>query len=181
VLLVLSLLYGANAGADIGVCIRPQSALVDTAPSPSGEAWRVLAGVRNNGGRCDQWLFQVMFRLPKVISWASGTSIPVSGHTSRTFSISALDAESPDNEERVFSGYTGREVAKIVASFESGVRAVIKPSFPPAPLRKKFVWMRSFRYFVFYHAFDVGVVESVSLFTKEGHLLYRGRSESGAF
>lgn len=161
-------------------CVKTRKVVLESASSPSGEPWTAWASVRNNGSDCGEWLFQVHFRLPEIVSWASATGIPAGGHTSRYFSISALDADSPLAKERVFSGYTGREAARVVATFGDGTRAEIRPRFPSLKLRRSFVWMRSFRYFVYYYS-PGPAIEAISLFTKGGRLLYRTKSEEGSF
>lgn len=179
-LLVAAQAVAAGARAHPAECIDPKSALIASGPSPTGEQFTIRAEVRNNGSDCHAWLFQVKFRLPRVMSWSGATGIPLGGHLSRYFTISALDGESPDNTERVFSGFTGREAAKLLATLEDGTRLEIKLRFPSPKLRRQSVWMRGFRYFAFYYGAGSGV-ESISLFTKGGRLLYRERSEDGVF
>jgi hypothetical protein len=174
------LLWPQLARANDSACIRPKSVMVDSAPVSNGDQWTLRASVRNNGGRCDEWLFQLEFRLPPLGTWGTATGIPVRGHTSRYFSVSAFDSSTPGGAERVLSGYTGREAAKVVAQLSDGARMVITPRFPSLELRKSRVWMRSFRYFVVYYPAG-SEVEAISLFAKDGRLLYRSASDSGSF
>lgn len=168
------------AAGDAQGCVKRQAAVLKTAASPSGEPWIVTAVKRRNGQRCDEWLFQVKFRLPTVVSWAAAATIPVGGHTARDFTVSALDAGVPDGVERVFSGYVGRETAKVVAVLEDGSRVRIKPKYPPVCLRKRFVWMRGFRYFVHYYAGEKEVA-AITTYAGNGRLIYRADADGGTF
>lgn len=162
-------------------CIEPKRVQVGTGTTPDeGKSYGVRAEVRNNGHRCDDWLFQVQFRFPGIVSFAAGTSIPVDGHTPPGFPISALDALSPEGPQRVFAGYTGSAVAKVVAQLEDGTRQRIIPRFPSKALRNRNQWLRGFRYFVQFYEGEVGV-ERVSLFSDEGRLIYRSSSSDGVF
>jgi hypothetical protein len=131
-----------------------------------------------NGHSCDKWLFQVQFQLPNVVSHAAASSIPIGGHTPKNFTISALDAEAPDGQERAFSGYTGSEAARVAAVLEDESRIEIATKSPTERLRKQYVWMRGFRYFVYYYPAGTGV-RSITLLSKGGRVLYRAKAEAG--
>jgi hypothetical protein len=161
-------------------CISPKRTEISQGPSPSGQPWRVRASVRDNGSRCDEWLFQVQFQFPNGKSWAAGMAIPPRGHTSRYFWLSALDLKEIEAGESVFSGLTNRETALLVATLEDGSRREVRPRVPPAELRRTRVWLRSFRFFVWYHP-PQHRVEAVSLFSRGGRLLYRARGHAGVF
>lgn len=161
-------------------CVSPRTVPLDRGPTLRGEEWEVSASIRKNGTCRGGWLFSVNFSLPQISNWGSATGIPVGGHISRYFDISASDEVSLDGTERAFSGYTGREVATIAMTMNDGQRTEVHPKFPPGKLRKHFVWLRSFRYFVRYHPPD-SAVASVSLFNKAGILLYRASAEEGFF
>lgn len=167
-------------GAYSAGCVKSQRVLVETGLSPNGAPWTVKAKRSSNGGRCDQWLFQVQFKLPHVVAHTAATLIPVGGQTSRDFTISALDAEGIDGLERAFSGYTGREAARILLVFEDGSRTEIVTKSPPERLRQVYVWMRGFRYFVYYYPAGIGV-SSIKLLTKSGEVLHRIPAEGGGY
>jgi hypothetical protein len=160
-------------------CISPRTVPIGSGLSPSGSKWEVSASIKKNGS-CREWLFAVDFVLPEVTKWGSATGIPVGGHVSRFFNISASDDVSLDGTERVFSGYTGREVATIKARMSDGRQIEIRPMFPPQELRARFVWLRSFRYFVQYYPPE-SEVASVLLFNKAGTLLYKADAVEGFF
>jgi hypothetical protein len=161
-------------------CVKSRKVLVENGLSPSGEPWSVKAKRSRNGNSCDNWLFQVQFSLPKVVGWAAATSIPIGGHTPNNFTITALDAEGLDGLERAFSGYTGRKAARVVAVLENGSRIGITTKSPPRRLRKTYVWMRGFRYFVYYYLAGSGV-RSIKLLAKSGKVLYSTRVEPGGY
>lgn len=52
--------------------------------------------------------------------------------------------------------------------------------YPWMCLRRDFVWLRSFKYFVHYWLAE-STITKVSLFSRGGRLVYRTRSEEGAF
>src|SRR3954447_10211770 len=120
-------------------CISPRTVPIDGGPTLSGEEWKVSASIRKNGTCRGGWLFSVNFTLPQITNWSSATGIPTGGHISRYFMISASDAASLDGTERVFSGYTGREVAMIAIKMSDGRRIEFGPKFPSEKLRKHFV------------------------------------------
>jgi len=68
----------------------------------------------------------------------------------------------------------------IAMTMSDGRRIELGPKFPSEKLRKHFVWLRSFRYFVRYYPPD-SEVASVSLFNKAGTLLYRASADDGFF
>jgi hypothetical protein len=112
------------------------------------------------------------------MNWGSDTGIPAGGHVSRYFTIRARELHREDVP--VFSGYVGREVATIKACMENGTMMEIHPRFPSMKLRKDFVWLRSFRYFVDYLPVE-DTISKVSLFTRGGRLVYRTSSDAGSF
>lgn len=178
-LLLLVLVFVAFvSAADAATCVRAREALIETGISPSGAPWTVKAKKSSNGGRCNEWLFQVKFKLPNVVAHAAGTTIPVGGHIPKDFRIIALDAEGLDGVERAFSGFTGSETARVVAVLEDGSVTEIVAKSPSKQLRQKYVWMRGFRYFVHYYPAGVGV-RSIKLLSKSGNVLYRAQAEPG--
>ncbi len=148
-------------------------------PSPAGEEWTFSASIRKNG-TCDQWLFGAEFSIPQIGNWGMGTGIPVGGHLSRYFSISANEFSSDGGSERAFAGIVGRDATLVVAEGRDGKRTEIHPRFPPAALRENFVWLRSFRYFLEYLP-PGAPVQTVLVFNRAGTLLYRTKSQSGSF
>jgi hypothetical protein len=150
---------------------------VASGPTPGGDTWHLSASIRKNGTCAGGWLFAVNVDLPQIGHWSSATGIPVGGHTARYFNISAADEASFDGSEHTFAGYTGREATKVLATMADGTRIEIHPRFPPQKLRRQFVWLRSFRYFVRYYPPETQV-SYVSLFDRAGTLLYR--SEPGS-
>lgn len=169
----------ALSAPSANACVAPRTVPIDNGLSPSGKTWEVSASIKKNG-TCKEWLFEVDFRLPEITNWGSATGIPVGGHLSRYYDISADDQESLDGTERVVSGFTGREVVTVAMAMSDGKRVEVHPKFPSKKLRRNFVWLRSFRYFVRYYP-PGSAVESVSLFNKAGVLLYRTSLKEGIF
>jgi hypothetical protein len=175
VLLLFVQLLSHDAAA---ACTKTRKVQIATGPSPGGSPWLVSAKKSSNGGRCDGWLFQVQFLLPNVISYSAAATIPVGGHTPKHFTISGLDGVGPDGLERVFSGYTGRDVASIAATLANGTQIELSPTYPPRRLRERYVWMRSFRYFVYYYSAASGV-KKIALLSSGGRVLHRAKVEPG--
>ena len=161
-------------------CVPRQAAQVASGSSPSGDPWTVAAVKRRNGDRCDEWLFQLKFRLPQVTSFAVATTIRAGGHTPRDYPLSGLDSGNPEASERVFGGYVGRDAVKLRVNFTNGSTAVIEPAYPPAELRRRFVWMRGFRFFVHYYPASAPV-RVVAVYDNQGSLMYRARPQAGFF
>jgi len=161
-------------------CTKPHHHPIGTGPIPSGGSWSVTAGIKNNGG-CESWLFTLDFSLGPFGSAGTGTGIPPGGHVPREyFRLSADDLLSDDGSERVFYGYAGNEAARVVATLRSGKRFTVLPRLAPAPLRKRVAWLRSFRFFVYFHP-NEGAIDQVSVFTRGGRLIYRTKSFGGSF
>lgn len=91
------------------------------------------------------------FELQGATNWSWATGIPVGGHLSRRFEISASDNLLEDGSSGVFSGTVNGEVAKIVLTLSNNKHLVIRPKSPPPHLRHKVVWLRNVRYFVEYY------------------------------
>lgn len=68
----------------------------------------------------------------------------------------------------------------VVATLRSGKRFTVLPQLAPAPLRKRITWLRSFRFFVYFHP-NKGSIEEVSVFARGGRLIYRTKSLGGSF
>jgi hypothetical protein len=167
-------------GTAAAVCTKPHHHAIGSGPIPSGETWVVSAGVKNNGS-CEGWLFSLEFSLGEFGNAGTGTGIPAGGHVPREyFALSANDIPNVDSSERVFYGYTGSEGAKVVATMKSGESFNLRPRLAPAPLRRRIAWLRSFRYFVYFHPND-SPIEQVSVFTRGGRLIYRTKSFEGSF
>lgn len=145
--------------------------------SPTGEEWRASASVKNNGS-CRQWLFGVDFSIPGAYNWGSATGIPVGGHTYRYYTISGFNFPTEEGGVGVLGGYVGREVATIKLTLSDGRGLELHPRFPPKKLRDKFVWMRSFRYFLRYYSGEA-YVGAFRLFNRAGTLLYRDLDAEG--
>jgi hypothetical protein len=175
--LALCLVLPCAAQASKKHCTDARKVQIDAGKSPTGEKWQVVASVRNNAG-CRNWLLALDFSLPPIRNWGSKAGIPAGGHISRYFKISAMDVHRKN--ETVFSGYVGREVATIKAWMQNGAMIEVHPRFPSMKLRKTFVWLRSFKYFVDYFSAE-SLITKVSLFTRGGRLVYRTTSEEGEF
>lgn len=160
-------------------CINPREVEIGAGKSPTGEKWRVLTYVRSDRS-CEEWSLDFDFKLPPIMDWATGTGIPAGGHISRYFKIYATEFRSEAGTEAVLAGYVGREVATIKVWMENGTMMEIHPRFPSMKLRKDFVWLRSFRYFVDYFPAE-STIAKVALFTRGGRLVYRTRSDEGSF
>jgi len=164
--------------ADDGpACAKPRKVQIARGIRPDPR-WRVLASVKNNGS-CDKWLFGMEFRLPDATNWGSGTGIEAYGHLSPAHRIEAFDG-SGAGDKAAFSGYVGSAAGKVRASLADGTSLDITPRFPAKQWRQRYQWLRGFVYFVRYHDAKAPVV-SVSVFNRQGKLLYRVAGQDGSF
>ena len=180
-LLAVMAVWQLGMGSAAASCTKPHHYGIGNGPIPNGESWSVTAGVKNNGGSCDEWLFDLEFSLGEFGNAGSATGIPAGGHVPREyFSLSADDLFSQDGSERVLYGYAGNEGAKVVATLRNGKTFTFLPQLAPERLRKRVVWLRSFRFFVVFHPND-SPIEQLSVFTRGGRLIYRTKSFEGSF
>lgn len=82
--------------------------------------------------------------------------------------------------ETAFVGYTGVEGTEVVATLADGSTFTVKPRLAPAALRKKVVWLRGFRFFVYFHP-SRPRIEQVAVYTRGGRLIYRAKGIAGGF
>jgi hypothetical protein len=126
----------------------PQRHAIGAGSVPGGGRWSVTGDVRANGG-CSDWLFGVSF-VPFGTgpgSWRGAWDIPAGGHLSDRFTISAEDEAS--KSQRAFSGIVGARVQEIELDLGPGRRTVVvRPGLPSSEARRKFPWLRNFRFFV---------------------------------
>jgi hypothetical protein len=158
-------------------CIKRHSVPIAAGQSPSGLRWSVEGSIGDNGSSCRDWLFGVQFEVEGAGSWGWGTGVPVGGHLSRRRHVDAFDDLLEDGSDRVFAGITSGETAKVVAMLSDNKQLTIRPRSVPAPLRRKNVWLRNFRYFVDYYP-PQGFVTEVAAFDASGGLLYRDKNFS---
>jgi hypothetical protein len=159
VLLLLTIaLLGLPAGAEAAGA-KPGKALFAHGTSPSGEHWSAEASVSVNR-RTDSWRFNIGFRFSLGFKWGSGQEIPIGGHKKMTGQASGytgiLTADAP---ESAAFGYAGPEVTTIKMKMSDGSSVKVHPVFPPEQLRRRFVWMRGFRYFMQYYPGGAYVTE----------------------
>jgi hypothetical protein len=170
----LSLIFTSAAGAS---CIKRHRVPVAKGTSPGGLRWRVSASIGNNGG-CGEWLFGMDFDLEGAGDWGSSTGIPPGGHLGRGYQIDASDNLLEDGSERVFSGIVDGEASKVLITLSNNKHLAIHPRSAPDSLRRKVVWLRNVRYFVYYYPPE-GFVTGVATFNASGQLLYRDKTFEG--
>lgn len=126
----------------------PQRRAFGDGPIPGGGRWSATGDVRSNGG-CTNWLFGVNFVPFGTVpgSWRGAWDIPAGGHLPDRFTISAQDEAS--KSVRAFSGIVGARVKEIELHVgPSGGTVVVRPRLPSSELRRKYSWLRNFRFFV---------------------------------
>jgi hypothetical protein len=168
------------SGSAAAACTKPHRHAIGSGPIPTGGSWAVSASVKNNGS-CNDWLFDLEFSLGEFGSAGTATGIPAGGHVPREyFTLSADELLNADGSEGVFYGFTGNEGTKLVARMKNGKSFTLKPRLAPTTLRKRVDWLRSFRFFVYFHPTE-SPIEQVSVFTRGGRLIYRTKSFEGSF
>lgn len=158
-----------------GACIKRHEVPIADGTSPSGWGWSVSGSIGPNGGGCRDWLFGMEFELEGVGSWGSSTGIPVGGHHRRDPEVNGNDNLLPDGSDRVFSGFVGGEVTKVLVTLSNNKHLVIHPKLPPETLRRHVVWLRDVRYFVTYYRPE-GFVTGVASFDRAGLLVWRDKN-----
>ena len=131
----------------------------------------MTAKVRDNGLACQDWLFGLDFGSKEFGYSGGSTGIPAGGKVPSDYlSIDASDIVNRHGTRAAFFGYTGRDEVKIVGRAKDGRRFVVWPRLAPARLRRRYDWLRGFRYFVFFHS-GSSLIESLSVFARNGKLL----------
>lgn len=149
VVLSLTLLAAVAVPSQAGASgPKSEKAVFAHGTSPAGERWRASAGVRINH-RAHKWQFDVEFKFSRGFGWGGGSEIPIGGRENERGEADGytgiLSGGAP---ESAAFGTAGPEVATIEMKMSDGGRLEIHPRFPPKALRRKFVWMRGFRYFI---------------------------------
>jgi len=160
--LVSLFLVGALLGlptAATAASAKPGNVAFAHGTSPSGEHWTAEAGVRVNRHH-DRWQFDIGFKFSFGFKWGEGQEIPIGSHEKMAGQASGytgiLTADAP---ESAAFGYAGPEVTTIKMKMSDGSSLKVRPVFPPKQLRRKFVWMRGFRYFIQYYPGGAYVTE----------------------
>jgi hypothetical protein len=177
--LILAVALGvmALAPAAGARCIKRHRVPIATGTSPSGWPWSVEGSIGNNGS-CRQWLFGMEFEVAGALNWGSSTGIPAGGHLGRHDNASASDSLLLDGSDRVFSGFVGGEVAKVLVTLSNNKHLAIRPTLPRRQLRDKVEWLRNVKYFVKFYPPE-GFVTGAETFSRSGQLLFRDRTFEG--
>jgi hypothetical protein len=143
--IVAALAAAACAGAaepDVG------RAVFGHGTSPAGERWRASAGVHVDH-REHQWLFDIEFKFSRGFGWGGGSEIPIGGRENERGQADGYTGVlSGGAPESAAFGIAGPEVATIKMKMNEGAPIKVHPRFPSKALRREFVWMRGFRYFI---------------------------------
>jgi hypothetical protein len=129
---------------------KPGNVVFARGTSPSGEHWRAEAGVSVNH-RHHRWRFEIRFDFSLGFKWGSGQEIPIGGHEKMAGQANGYTGILTPATESAAFGYAGPEVTTIKATMSDGSSLTVHPVFPARELRRKFVWMRGFRYFMQYY------------------------------
>jgi hypothetical protein len=167
---------GANAGSK---CISRHHQPLDDGKGPDGSSWRVTSSVRNNNG-CDSWVLGVEFYPSGSApgSWQGEWGIPAGGHLSRDFTISAEDEAQLSG--RSISGVAGIRVHTIVFATTTGEKIIQHPRLPSSSLRRRYVWLRSLRYFLTFYPAGTRC-KTATLIDGQGKVLGMIRGFEGSF
>jgi len=171
IVVVISLIYALlAAGSALGACTQPQKVLLDNGGTPGGGGWSLSATLQNNGS-CEQWLFGLEFGSHEFGYSSSGTAIPAGGQVRPgSLRIEASDILNRKGTSAAFFGYADRDVAKIIGVSRTGKHFVVRPRLvAPAKIRGR-AWLRSFRYFVFFHS-GTTLIERLSVIGPDGEVI----------
>ena len=158
----------------------PQRHTIGSGFIPGGGKWTVTGDVRPNGG-CSRWLLGLQF-VPFGAgpgSWSGAWDVPAGGHLSDRFTISAQDEAS--KSQRAFSGVVGARVKEIELHLgPDGRTVVVRPKLPNSEARRKFPWLRNFRYFVRFLPTS-NPVQVAKLLDAKGEVIVSERPSEGIF
>jgi hypothetical protein len=115
------------------------------------------------------------FDLEGALNWGSSHGIPVGGSVGRDPEVEASDFLLEDGSDRVFSGFVGGEVTKVLVTLSNDKHLVVRPRLPRPKLRRDVAWLRNVRYFVRYYRPE-GFVTGVAAFERSGLLVYRDKT-----
>jgi hypothetical protein len=158
-----------------GACIKRHEVRIAKGASPTGWRWSVSGSIGPNGGGCRDWLFGMNFNLEGAVSWGSSTGIPVGSSYGPSPEVNASDYLLLDGSDRVFSGFVGGEVTKVLVTLSNNKHLVIHPKLPRSKLRRNVVWLRDVRYFVRFYRPE-GFVTGVASFNRAGLLVSRDKT-----
>jgi hypothetical protein len=72
----------------------------------------------------------------------------------------------------VLYGFSELRVARLTAVSVGGKKLSLSPQLPPARIRRRAPWLRSFRYFVFFHP-AAADIRRLTAFDKNGQVIDR--------
>jgi hypothetical protein len=148
--------------------------------NPEGERWKGSAGIRLIRGR-HVWLFTTDFEFSDGFGEETAQEIPVGGRRHVEGEADGYTGLlTAEGSEGAAFGIAGPEIVTIKAKMSDGSHLELHPIFPPQELRKKYVWMRGFRYFVQFYPGRAHVVE-YSLYDESGKRTCRSPAEEGLF
>jgi hypothetical protein len=144
----------------------------------AGQPWRINASIEKieRHSRCSFWFLKVQF-LPEGVqpgSWTEGWGIPAGGHLPATATIDASEEE----EGQAIGGVVGSRVHSVILSFSSGRKMLVHPKGPSEGLRKQFVWLKGFRYFLSYFAAGEQV-KAARLLDATGKVIFTAHRQEG--
>jgi hypothetical protein len=175
-LLLLAVAAAAMALAQpAGACIKRHEVPIAKGTSPTGWGWSVKGSIGPNGGRCRDWLFGMNFNLEGAVGWGSSTGIKPGSSYGGHPEVNASDYLLSDGSDRVFSGFVGGEVTRVLVTLSNNKHLVIHPKLPRPKLRRHVPWLRDVRYFVRYYRPE-GFVTGVASFDRAGLLVSRDKT-----
>ncbi len=118
--------------------------------SPVGERWAASAGVSNRGDHKRE--FEVRFQFSLGFRWGIEQNIPNRGRKQERGQADGYTGPlSGGALESAAFGIAGPEVETIKMKMSDDSSLEVHPTFPPMALRRAFIWMRGFRYFLQYY------------------------------
>ena len=181
--LAVCLLLGAGALFPLTTaassCVAPQQRVIERGSGSRGMQWSVTASIKPNPG-CRTWLLGFEFRPAgtRSGSWSGRWAVPAHGHLPRGFGISARDEWF--KSMHAVSGVVGREVSTLSIATNTGAKVVVRPSVPSKSLRRRFVWLRGVKYFLYYY--DAGEhVRAITLQDRAGEAIAKVSGQEGEF
>lgn len=158
IVLLLAVLFGLPTAA-AGAGAKPGKAVFAHGTSPAGERWSAEASVTPSRRNHD-WKFEMEWHFSNGFNWGVGQEIPTGGREQMAGQASGYTGllSGPATESGAF-GYAGPEVTTIKMKMNDGSSLEVHPVFPPAELRRKYVWMRGFRYFMKFYEGGAYVTE----------------------
>lgn len=141
-----------QSGAAFGACSKTERATIAVGKAPGGTPWSMSASVESRGS-CKRWHFGVKFG-SKEFGYSESDATVAPGSSGGQLQVDASDIRNRAGTAAAFVGYVTANAKEVLAITENGKHFAVRLRQVTARKAKNRSWLRSFRYFVFFHSGD---------------------------